>query len=88
MDVREITERMDNSLKFLSDMYAARLYRLAASRIGVPDYRKLIEDKHAAASQAYTFMIDQVHSSRSLLLETVVVIILLIELGFLFGGKR
>src|SRR5262249_12488335 len=37
MDVREITERMDNSLKFLSDMYAARMYRLAAQRIGVPD---------------------------------------------------
>ena len=88
VEVRELTERLDNSVKFLSDMYASRLYRLAAARIGVPDYRKLIEDKLAAASQAYSFMIDQFHTSRSFALEMLVVIILLIELGFLLLGKR
>src|ERR1700686_3081981 len=39
LDVRELTERADNSIKFLSDMFYARAYRMAANRGGVPDYR-------------------------------------------------
>ncbi|MBW8870468.1 MAG: hypothetical protein JF563_06795, partial [Acidobacteriales bacterium] len=41
LDVTELTERADNAIKFLSDMFSARLYRLAASKIGVPDYKSL-----------------------------------------------
>jgi hypothetical protein len=36
LDVQELTERIDNSNKFLSDSYSARLYRMAAARPGVP----------------------------------------------------
>ena len=39
LDVRELTERVDNSIKFLSDMFEARLNRMAADKIGVPEYR-------------------------------------------------
>ena len=42
LEIRELTERVDNSIKFLSDMFAARLYRMAAAKIGVPDYRALV----------------------------------------------
>ena len=35
LDIQELTERMDNSIKFLSDMFSARLYKLAAAKIGV-----------------------------------------------------
>ena len=39
LDVNELTERADNAIKFLSDMFSARLYKLAAAKIGVPDYK-------------------------------------------------
>ena len=39
LDIAELTERADNSIKFLSDMFAARLYKLAAAKVGVPDYK-------------------------------------------------
>jgi hypothetical protein len=32
LDIRELTERVDTSIKFLSDMFSARLYRLQRSR--------------------------------------------------------
>src|SRR5579863_455403 len=32
LDVNELTERADNAIKFLSDMFSARLYKLAASK--------------------------------------------------------
>jgi hypothetical protein len=87
LDIRELTERMDTSIKFLSDMFSARQYHMAAGKIGVEDYRRLVESKLHAAGDLYTFMMDQFHSSRGFVLEVLVVIILVIELAFLFRGK-
>jgi hypothetical protein len=80
LDIRELTERADTSIKFLSDMFSARLYRLAAAKVGVDDYRKLVEGKLHAAGELYEFMMDQFHQGRTFVLEVLVVIILVIEL--------
>jgi len=87
LDVRELTERAENAIKFLSDMFAARLYRLAESKVGVPDYRKLVDEKMRVAGELYQFMNDRFHQASALTLETMVVIILIIDLIFLFKGK-
>jgi hypothetical protein len=87
LDIRELTERVDTSIKFLSDMFSARLYRLAANKVGVKDYRKLVDGKLNTAGELYEFMMDQFHQSRAFVLEVLVVIILIIELVFLFRGK-
>jgi len=87
LDIRELTERVDTSIKFLSDMFSARLYRLAAAKVGVEDYRRLVEGKLHTAGDLYQFMMDQFHQSRAFVLEGLVVIILIIELVFLFRGK-
>ena len=86
LEVRELTERVDNSIKFLSDMFAARAYRLAANRIGVPDYRNLVDQKLDTAGELYEIMMDRFHQGRAFLLELMVVVILIIELVFLFRG--
>jgi hypothetical protein len=87
LDVRELTERMDNSIKFLSDMYSARVYRLAAGKVGVTDYRRLVDEKLHTAGDLYQFMMDQFQQGRAFVLELMVVVILIIELVFLFEGK-
>lgn len=88
LDIRDLTERMDNSIKFLSDMFDARLYRLAASRVGVPDYRRLVDEKLKTAGELYHFMVDEFQHARAFLLELTVVIILLIELYYFFKGQH
>jgi hypothetical protein len=87
LDIAELTERADNSIKFLSDMFAARLYRLAAGKVGVPDYKDLVAQKLKTAEDLYHDMIDQFNQARGFFLEMVVVLILLIELVYLFKGK-
>lgn len=87
LDVRELAERMDNSIKFLSDMFFARVYRMAAAKVGVTDYRRLVDDKLRTAGDLYQFMMDQFQQGRAFVLELMVVIILVIELLFLFKGK-
>jgi hypothetical protein len=87
LDVTELTEHADNAIKFLSDMFSARLYKLAAAKVGVPDYKDLVTKKLKTAEELYRFMVDQFNQSRAFALELMVVIILIIELVFLFGGK-
>ena len=87
LDVDELTERADNAIKFLSDMFSARLYRVAASKIGVTDYKNLVNQKVHTAEELYRFMVEQFHQSRAFVLELMVVIILIIDLIWLFKGR-
>ena len=87
VEVTELVERADTAIKFVSDMFEARLYRLAASKVGVPEYKNLVNEKLKTAENLYRFLIDEFHQSRGFVLEVMVVIILIIELIFLFRGK-
>jgi hypothetical protein len=88
LDVTELTERTNNALKFVGDMFFARVYKLCAVKIGVTDYQALVQDKLRTADELYDFMIEEFHQARAFLLEFIVVLILAIELFFLFNGKR
>jgi hypothetical protein len=86
LDVNELTERADNAIKFLSDMFSARLYKLCAQKVGVPDYKDLVQEKLHTAEDLYRFMIDQFNQSRAFVLELMVVVILIVELIYFFKG--
>ena len=87
LDVNELTERADNAIKFLSDMFSARLYKLCAQKVGVPDYKDLVKEKLQTAEDLYRFMVEQFNQSRAFVLELMVVVILIIELVYFFRGK-
>lgn len=87
LEIRELSERTDNAIKFLSDMFYARAYRLASTRIGVRDYHELVKEKLTTAEDLYDSMINEFHQGRAFVLELLVVVILVIELVFLFRGK-
>jgi hypothetical protein len=86
LDVNELTERADNAIKFLSDMFSARLYKLCAQKVGVPDYKDLVKEKLQTAEDLYRFMVEQFNQSRAFVLELMVVVILIIELIYFFKG--
>jgi hypothetical protein len=88
LEIRELSERTDNAIKFLSDMFYARAYRLAAARIGVEDYHSLVNEKLSTARELYESMVNEFHQGRAFILELLVVIILMIELAFLFRGGK
>ena len=87
LDIREVSELTDNAIKFLSDMFYARVYRLAANRIGVIDYHNLVEEKLRTAGDLYDSMVNEFHQGRAFVLELMVVVILLIEIVLVIRGK-
>lgn len=87
LDVTELTERADNAIKFLSDMFYARAYRLAAARVGAGDYRSLVDQKLRIAGDLYEFMVSEFREGRGFFLELLVIVILIIELIPIFRGR-
>lgn len=87
LDVMELTERIDNAVKFVSDTFYARAYRLAASRVGVPEYRDLVEQKLRTAGELYGFMVAQFNEARLFLLEAAITILCLLDVLLLLRGR-
>jgi len=86
LDITELTERTDNAIKFLSDMFYARAYQLASAKIGVKDYRHLVEEKLRTAGELYDFMVNEFRQARGFVLEVLVVVMILIEILQAFRG--
>jgi hypothetical protein len=86
IDVNELTDRTENALKLVGDVYAARLLALAHSRLGVTAWRESVLDKLKTLDEIYRFAVDQTAMERGELLEIAVVIILMFELALFFMG--
>lgn len=87
LDVMELTERIDNAIKFVSDIYYARVYRLAATRMGVQDYRGLVDEKLHTFGELYDSMVDRYNETRSFVLEVLIAILAVLDVIFLFRGR-
>jgi hypothetical protein len=87
LDVMDLTERIDNAIKFVSDIYYARVYRAAAKRIGVEDYRKLVDEKLQTFGELYDSMIERYNETRSFVLEVLVAILAILDVILLFRWR-
>ena len=86
IDVNEITDRTQNALKMIGDIYAARLFQLVASRLGVGLWRASVEEKLKTLDDIYRFMVEHLGMVRGEFLEATIVAILIFELVLFFMG--
>lgn len=87
LDVMELTEQIDNAIKFVSDIFYARVYRLAAARMGVPDYRALVEQKLRTAGELYDVMVNQFNEARTFVIEVLIALLCLLDVILLLRGR-
>src|SRR5205085_290344 len=80
IDVNELTDRTENTLKFVGDIYAARLFGLVADRLGLDKWKADVEGKLKTLDDIYRFAVEQSSMSRGQFLELTVVLILILEL--------
>jgi hypothetical protein len=86
IDVNELTDKMEDALKLVGDLYAARLYTLLAARLGLDLWRSNVREKLDTLNDIYRFAVEQLQIARGHLLELTVVLILLFELVLFFMG--
>jgi hypothetical protein len=86
IDVNELTDRAENAVKFVGDLYSARLFGLVSARLGLDRWKHNVEEKLKTLDDIYRFAVEQTGMSQANLLELVIVLILVIELGLLLAG--
>jgi hypothetical protein len=88
LDIMDLAERTEYAVKFISDTYYARVYRVIAAKIGVNDYKGLVSEKLKTAGELYEFMVSQFNERRMFVLETVVAILVALDVILLLRGAR
>jgi hypothetical protein len=86
IDVNELTDRTENTLKFIGDIYAARLFSLVTHRLGLETWKANVQEKLKTLDDIYRFAVEQSSMSRGQFLELTVVLILVLELVLIFMG--
>ncbi len=86
IDVNELTDRTENALKFIGDIYSARLFTLVAERLGLATWKADVEAKLETLDDIYRFAVEQSSMSRGQFLELTIVLILILELLLIFLG--
>ena len=86
IDVTELTDRTENALKIVGDVYAARLFAIAAARLGLDQWKASVQEKLHTLADINRFAVEQSSMARGEFLELVVVIILVLELALLLAG--
>jgi hypothetical protein len=86
VDVNDLTDRTENALKFIGDIYAVRLFSLVGDRLGLGRWKADVEAKLRTLDDIYRFAVEQSSMSRGQFLELTIVLILVLELVLIFLG--
>jgi hypothetical protein len=86
IDVRELLDRTENALKFVGDIYAARLFALVGARLGLERWKGNVRDKLQTLDGIYHFAVEQSGIARGEFLELTIIAILVLELILFFLG--
>jgi hypothetical protein len=86
IDVNELTDRTENALKFIGDIYAVRLFALVADRLGLDTWKANVQSKLKTVDDIYRFAAEQSSVARGNFLELTIVLILILEFVLLMLG--
>ena len=74
-------ERVENTLKIVGDVYLARVYEGALAQLRIAQWQKSVMRKHALLAQIYGLLKGEVDTARSLTLEAMIVVLIVVELA-------
>jgi len=86
IELNELTDRTENALKIVGDVYAARLFALATARLGLNQWKASVQEKLRTLADIYRFAVEQTAMARGEFLEVIVVVILVLELALIVAG--
>jgi hypothetical protein len=80
LEMSELIERVDNSLKIIGDFYLARIYEAAVEQLRIPAWKGTVTRKQALLGDVYGWLKGEVDTARSLTLEVMIVALIVVEL--------
>ena len=86
IDVNELTDRTENALKIVGDVYAARLFALVGARLDLARWKTNVSEKLQTLDDIYRFSVEHLGMVRGELMEMTIIGILVFELVLFFMG--
>ena len=80
IEFSEFIERVDNSLKVVGDFYLATIFRAASVKFRMKDWQESVTQKMNLMARVSELLSSEVHAGRSLILETIVVLLIAFEI--------
>jgi hypothetical protein len=89
LEIAEVVENVQNSLKVVGDFYLATVFRTASARFRFSDWQKSIDEKLGNLAEVSKLLHSRVSESRSHLLEIIIIVLIAIEVvPFVYGLLR
>ncbi|HMV87906.1 MAG TPA: hypothetical protein PLD20_24925 [Blastocatellia bacterium] len=83
-----LSERVENALKLVGDLFLARLHTAAAQRFYLQEWDIIISRKLEIISDFYDLLSDRLHTVQSQTLELIVILLILVEVMLPFIGRH
>jgi hypothetical protein len=80
LEMSEFIERVENSLKIIGDFYLARVYESAVEQLRIPAWKASVTRKVGMLGDVYGWLKGEVDTARSLTLEVMIVVLIVLEL--------
>jgi hypothetical protein len=80
LEMSELIERVENSLKIIGDVYLAKVYEAAVEQLRIPAWKAAVTRKQQMLGDVYGWLKGEVDTARSLTLELMVVLLIVLEL--------
>ncbi|MCO5165807.1 MAG: hypothetical protein M9894_05505 [Planctomycetes bacterium] len=87
LDMTEVTERIEASIKIVGDFYLARVYRGALERFRVPEWQRAVYRKQQLVAQVYALLKGQIDTRRAMLLELTIVLLIALDIVIVLATK-
>jgi hypothetical protein len=85
-DVTEVTEKVDNALQVIEDVYLARVYSAALDQFRVATVGAAVDRKLAIVRDTYTALYDEASGARGQLMELAIVLLIVFEIVLAIVG--
>ena len=80
IELSEFIERIENALKIVGDVYLARVFEAAGRQLRVGRWSEQVSRKHRLLQQTYGLLKGEVDTDRSLTLEMMIVVLIILEI--------
>ena len=80
IEIAEIVESVENSLKIIGDLYHSTIFRMASNKFRFSDWQASIDNKLDNMAELSKLLLDNITSKRSHLLEVIIILLISIEL--------
>jgi hypothetical protein len=87
VEAESLSERVENAVKLVPDVYLARVHRRSAGRLGLPTWSRMVSSKLEALRHLTTVLRESAAARRAEALEITIILLIALEIALALLGR-